>query len=266
MRPLLGTFVEAGAAGAVAGQALDIAFAAIEQAQQRWSFHDGASELSRINASCGTFVAVSRATVRLLLLARGLMHRSSGAFDITVGGQLVRDGVLPDHPGPAPLPRGCADDIELSGDAVRLRRPLRLTLDGIAKGYAVDAGILAMRRAGAAGGWINAGGDLRAFGDLALPISRREPDGRIVQLGQLHNAAVATSLVAARRDARFPACLVAPDGLAAHTGVHTVLASSAWRADALTKVAAASHADKRRATVAALGGLLLDSLPAPGKR
>lgn len=266
MRPLLGTFVEAGALGAGADAAIGAAFAAIEAAQQRWSFQDGASELSRINASCGEFVSVSQATVRLLVLARALMRRTGGAFDITVGGRLVMAGVLPGHPGNTPLPRGDAGDIELVRElargAVRLRRPLRLTLDGIAKGYAVDAGIQAMRRAGAAGGWINAGGDLRVYGELALPVSRREADGRITQLGQLRNAAVATSLVAPQRDDSFPGYIVAPDGTPAHPGVHTVVARSAWRADALTKVAATCPAATRRATVAGLGGLLLESQPA----
>jgi FAD:protein FMN transferase len=262
MRPLLGTFVEAGAVGAGADAAIGAAFAAIEAAQQRWSFQDGGSELSRINASCGAFVPVSRATVRLLVLACALMRRTRGAFDITVGGRLVMAGVLPGHPGATPLPRGEAADIELARGAVRLRRPLRLTLDGIAKGYAVDAAIQAMRRASAAAGWINAGGDLRVYGDLALPISRREPDGGIAQLGQLRNAAVATSLVAVQRDASFPGCIVAPDGTPAHPGVHTVVARSAWRADALTKVAATCPAATRRATVAGLGGLLLEPHPA----
>lgn len=256
MRPLLGTFVEAGALGPGADSAIGAAFAAIEAAQQRWSFQDGASELSRINAGCGELVPASRSTIRLLVLARALMRRTQGAFDITVGGRLVLAGVLPDHGGPLPLPRGCADDIELARNAVRLRRPLRLTLDGIAKGYAVDAGIQALRRAGASGGWINAGGDLRVYGDLALPLSRREPDGSIVQLGQLRNAAVATSLVAAQRDDSFPALVIAPDGATAHAGVHTVVARSAWRADALAKVAAVTPAAARHATVSRLGGYL----------
>ena len=136
MRPLLGTFVEAGARGPGADAAINAAFAATEQAQQLWSFQDSASELSRINAGGGVYVAASRPTLRLLALACALMRRTGGAFDITVGGQLVIDGVLPDHGGPAPLPRGQADDIELARGAVRLRRPVRLTLDGIAKGYA----------------------------------------------------------------------------------------------------------------------------------
>ncbi|GAB2862768.1 FAD:protein FMN transferase [Pseudoduganella ginsengisoli] len=256
MRPLLGTFVEAAAVGAGAEKAIQAAFAAIAAAQQRWSFQDSASELSRINAGNGAFVPASRATVRLLVLARALMRCTQGRFDITVGGHLVMAGVLPDHGGPAPLPRGCADDIELAPGAVRLRRPLRLTLDGIAKGYAVDAGIQALRRAGAPAGWVNAGGDLRVYGELALPVSRREPDGRIVQLGQLRNAAVATSLVASQRDDSFPALVIAPDGATAHAGVHTVIARSAWRADALAKVAAVTPADMRHATVLGLGGYL----------
>ena len=205
-------------------------------------------------------------TLRLLRVAAALTRASQGAFDCTVGGELVRQGALPDHGGTPALPRGEADDIEFGAGWARLRRPVRITLDGIAKGYAIDLAVRAMRSAGASAGWVNAGGDLRAFGDLALPVSRRELDGRITPLGALRNAALASSRAATPGaqpddDARFPARIVAAPGRAPSTGVWTVLARSAWRADALTKVAATAPAAQRAAQVQRLGGCLL---PAAG--
>lgn len=260
MRAVLGTFVEVGVNGA-GPAALDAAFAALDQAQARWSFQDPDSELSRLNRAPGEQVPMRRATLRLLALARLLARRSGGLFDPTVGAELVRRGVLPDHGGPAPLARGSADDIELGVDWARLRRPVRLTLDGIAKGWAVDRALGALRRAGASGGWVNAGGDLRVFGDASLLVQRRESDGSLRTLGTLRNGALASSRAGAF-DPDFPTVLLAPRELAPD-GIWSVLAASAARADALTKVAAACAPALRAATVASLGGHLVDTLEAP---
>jgi len=257
MRPGLGTFVEVGALGNEA--AIDAAFIEIDAAQRRWSFQDPASELSRLNAGPGEWFPVERATVRLLRLARRLMLASGGRFDCTLGGALVRAGVLPDHGGARPLTRGDAADIELAPGHARLRRPLRLTLDGIAKGAAVDLAIAALRRRGAAAGWVNAGGDLRVFGGLELPVHRREADGRLVAIGSLRDGALATSVVthddAAGRES-FSGRIAGRPGRHPAAGTWTVLARSAWRADALTKVAANSSRTQRAGLVERLGGRL----------
>ena len=259
MRPMLGTFVEVQAQGLHAEHAIDDAWAAIEQAQRDWSVQDPSSELSRLNAQPGRRVRVSGRTRRLLQLARGLMRRSQGLFDITVGGHLTALGVLPDH-GVQWLPRGHADDIDIGPDGVLLRRPVRLTLDGIAKGYAVDLAVAALQRAGAGAGLINAGGDLRVFGDLTVPVHRRRADGGVGLIGGVRQAAVATSLVQApgERDARWPALLLGPEGRGPAPGAWTVLALRAWRADALTKVAAACPAHARAQLIQQLGGCLID--------
>ncbi|RZI83607.1 MAG: FAD:protein FMN transferase [Rubrivivax sp.] len=266
MRPLLGTFVEVCARGGDATQAaVDAAFASIQRAHSLWSFQDPDSELSRLNAAPGLAMAVQADTLRLLRIAKALMQLSDGHFDCTVGGMLVQAGALPDHGGPPALPRGCLDDIELRGHEVRLRRPVRITLDGLAKGYAVDLAIRALKRQGARAGWVNAGGDLRAFGDLTLPLQRRELDGRFTPLGGLREAAMASSRGTASlsADEDFPACIVAPDGQQTPIGIWTVLARSAWRADALTKVAATAPAAQRDALVRRLGGQLLAPQPVP---
>ena len=250
MRPLLGTFVEVAAAApapAQADAAIDAAFAALQRAQALWSAQDPASELSRLNrAPPGQPQPLSAATLRLLTIAQALMRASAGAFDIT-GGSGGADGLL-------------------LGPRWALRRgaPV-LTLDGIAKGFAVDLGVAALRRQGAAAGWINAGGDLRAFGELTLPVQRRGADGRLQALGGLRDAALASSWVpvadeqAADEAAAFPGRIRSGGATPAAPGVWTVIARSAWRADALTKVAACSPAAQRAEAVQRLGGRWIEA-------
>lgn len=255
MRPLLGTYVEVGARGMQAASAIEAAFAAIEAAQRDWSFHDAGSALSRLNRNPATRVALCRNTLRLLRAARAMMRASEGAFDCTIGGELVRRGALPDHGGPPCLARGEAEDIDIGPDWAMLRRPVRLSLDGIAKGYAVDLAVAALRRHGADAGWVNAGGDMRVTGDIALPVQRREHDGSLTDLGALREAALASSRTGAA-EPEFAALIVGP-ATAPPAGVWTVIAKSAWRADALTKVAANLPEAVRSARIKALGGCLV---------
>ena len=74
--------------------------------------------------------------------------------------------------------------------------------------------------------------------------------------GQLANGACATS-AAGLDPTRFPAQLIADDQ-PVRFGQWTVLANQAWLADALTKVAAASHKDDAPGQIRRLGGFLLD--------
>lgn len=260
MQPLLGTYVDVWARAPHPQAALDAAFASVHQAQKCWSFHDAGSQLSLLNATPQQKVRLDSPTLRLLRAARALMRESGGAFDCTVGGMLVEQGVLPGHPGPAAMPRGLADDIEIGPGWALLRRPVRITLDGIAKGYAVDLAVRALRLGGATAGWVNAGGDMRVFGDVALPVQRREMDGQLSSLGALRNAALASSRSAPcphPDDESFPGRIVGAPGRVPAPGVWSVLARSAWRADALTKVAANVPAAERAQWVSKLGGCLL---------
>jgi len=271
MRPLLGTYVEIALHTQDSAQApgleraIERAFATIAHAQRLWSFQDPDSELSRLNLQPGRRVPVSPATQRLLRLSRALTRLSEGRFNFTLGGSLVARGVLPDHGGPSALPVGEPDDVELGPGWAHLRRPVRLTLDGIAKGYAVDQAVRLLRGAGVPGGWVNAGGDLRVFGEGAVPVRRREADGRLQSLGALRNGAIATSVTAPTPElaSAFPGRLLGAAGEPATPGTWTVLAQRAWRADALTKVAANSPPEQRAAAVAKLGGRLVEVPLAP---
>lgn len=256
MRPVLGTFVEIGVfhARPAAAQAIAAAFEALENIERLMSFQDPASELSRLNATRGSWIALSRHTLRVLRLARAMTEASGGAFNCTVGGALVACGRLPDHGNEASLPAGVADDIELRGNHACLRRPVRITLDGIAKGYAVDCALAVLRHRGHPDAWINAGGDLAVRGHYAMPVRVRGSETVL----ELRNAALATSVSGAEFDASLPGSIVDARAATIASGTWSVLAHRAWRADALTKVAALIAAKDRSAMLARFGGRLLD--------
>ena len=253
-KPLLGTFVEISAEGtdrAGTLAAITAAFGVIEHIHQSLSFQNGDSDLTRLNRARGAWVDLPSDALRLLRLARAMGRASGGLFNATVGGQMVALGVLPDHGFGAYLPVGSADDTEIDGSRARLRRGVLVTLDGIAKGYAVDRAVRVLKRHGVASGIVNAGGDLRVFGDIAEPVSRRELDGSLTPVGLLKAGALATSMRHQVPDDRFPGHIVGAGG----SGVFTVMAAQAWRADALTKVASLAAAPE--AMIARLGGHLL---------
>ena len=121
---------------------------------------------------------------------------------------------------------------------------LHADLGGIAKGYAVDCAVTALRAAGVAQGWVNAGGDVRVFGDWQLPLQVRSPAdaSQCIPCTVLHNRAAATSAHAPSLEADPPGALYhgvsrerAPAG---HSW--TVAAPHCMTADALTKVVAAT--------------------------
>lgn len=275
MRPMLGTFVEIVARGPepLAATGIEAAFEAIGTIQHSMSFHDPHSELSAINLQAWRQpVSVSRDTFRVLCNARHIARLSDGLFDITVGARLVREGRLPDH-GFDALDREGWDAIELlPGHRVRLKRPVVITLDGIAKGYAVDAAVKTLLAHGITRGVVNAGGDLRLFGPDALPIAVREASGEVTSLGEWRNTAMATSAVGLSVEdrTRFPSCILTPNGCDGRACPHfnacprawTVMAGETWRADALTKVAALAPATERAQRVARLGGRLMETSPA----
>lgn len=265
MQPWLGTFVEVGVATAPAAErSIAAAFAAVAEVHRRLSYQDRDSDLSRLNRANGRSVRLNRLSMTVLRLARALMQASGGRFNCTVGGALERLRILPPPDAAAPLEHGGVDDIVITDvQCARLRRPVHVTLDGIAKGFAVDRAVAALRAHGVASGWVNAGGDLRVFGAISLPLVLRVADG-FRAVGGIANGAAATSVTRSRPEASFPGRIVSTGGAQVHRGSWTVLARHAWRADALTKVAALLPPAQRAATIGRLGGTLLE--PGTGPR
>jgi thiamine biosynthesis lipoprotein len=130
----------------------------------------------------------------------------------------------------------------LSSNRVGVRDPMPdLDLGGIAKGFAVDRAVDALREKGVESGLVNAGGDLRAFGTVAQPFAIRDPQtpSQIYHLGVLQGEAVATSTNAT--DPRGRGRLLRAGGrrLWIGRGSVSVRAVSCMMADALCKVVAA---------------------------
>ena len=229
-RPLLGTYVEIEADSV---EAIEAGFAAIAKIHALMSAHDPDSELSRINRfGHESPVEVSGETRRVVERALHWSRESGGAFDVVgAGSKSFASGRIPRHRG-QPTPR--AEDfsaMSLSDDGVRLLEPACLDLGGIAKGFAVDQAVATMRCAGAERGFVNAGGDLFAFGPNPWPVAVVHPLTRrpLVEV-ELRDEALATSALFADGSA---------DHLPASAGWMSVSvrAANACDADALTKVA-----------------------------
>ena len=219
--------VEARAAEvATAERAIHAAFTAIHYVE--WLLHPTrrGSELALLNRLApGARRLVHPWTAGVLRLSRELCARSGGIFEPALPGQ------------------GSIMNWELTGPrGVYLRRHALVDLGGIAKGYAVDQAVTAMRRAGAHAGLVNAGGDLRVYGADYWLVSVRDQDGpfqyRPLQQLPLRNLALAASGDSGDSRPREhrgyyqrgETVRRAPPGAA------TVIAPSAALADALTKV------------------------------
>lgn len=175
---MLGTLVEVrvpDSPGAAA--AFELAFAAVQRVHRLMSRQHPDSDVSRINrAPADERIAIDPWTWDVLRRAKDLHRATGGLFDCTLAASF--------------------DDLQLAdGDTVILRRPVTVSLDGIAKGYAVDRAVDALRTAGVAACTVNAGGDLRVFGDEPQTIHVRHPraPGSFVAIGDVKDAAVATS-------------------------------------------------------------------------
>jgi FAD:protein FMN transferase len=251
-RPLLGTFVEiavAGAAPAAMNAATDDAFAAIAEVHRLMSFHEPASDVSRLNRHASPdAVAVHPWTYQVLDLAFELHRSSAGTFDVTVAPALQALGLLPRVVGGAALPPATAGSValELCPDCrVRIVQPgVTLDLGGIAKGFAVDRAVDALRRHDMPRALVNAGGDMAAFGhDQPVPVHIRDPRNPLAVLyrSAIQNEAMATSggrIDPVRAAASAGSAIVEPRSrqpVRAIAGA-TVRAATCVVADALTKV------------------------------
>lgn len=212
-QPWLGTLVEVGIRKCEGDSdaAFSAAFAAVARMHNAMSPQRAQSDLARFNAApAGAAIDCDEWTLAVLAAARELGEASAGAFDVSLGsggpgGWSVQNKTL-----------------------CKQLAATRLDLGGIAKGEAVDRACAALRAAGVSAGWVNAGGDLRAFGDIGLPVHVRDPENSALTLplAELHEGSIATSRF---NPAQYPATLFRQVSVAAP--------QCRW-ADALTKVMA----------------------------
>ena len=253
-QPWLGTFVEIAASGGCDLQddlqeAVDAAFDAVAQVHRLMSFHDAESDVSRINREghAGP-VAVHPWTYQVLATALELNRRSGGCFDVTVAPLLQQRGLLP---GDADM-LGLDDSTAIAGQAIELlgenrlrcrNAGIKIDLGGIAKGFAVDRAIDALRSRGVVHGVVNAGGDLAVFGPAPEWVHIRNPKTayEILYAVEIADAALASSgrVFDPHRSAKAGETAVfdpKTNGPVHAVAGATVRAPSCMIADALTKV------------------------------
>lgn len=213
--PVMGTILRASASAPdspAAERALRAAKAEVFRVDSLMSTYRSDSDLSRVNAAAGSgrWVEVSAATARVLEEALDWARATDGAFDPTSGPLADAWGFHRGEPSmPAPSRADSAArlvgwrqiDGETSGRRVRLPRPgMRLDFGAIAKGWALDRAVKAMREAGAAGGTVDLGGNVSAFGRpprrherwrLGIRHPRRED--RLAGVLEVDSGSVATS-------------------------------------------------------------------------
>ena len=134
------------------------------------------SQISRLNkAKASQPVTISPETMEVLLASRKFFAVTGGAFDVTckpiveLWKQAAKNNRLPSDADLAQARKSCGwDKIVLGGGLVeKLDSSAGVDLGGIAKGYAIDLAVKAMKQAGAIGGIVNVGGDVRCFGRKA---------------------------------------------------------------------------------------------------
>jgi thiamine biosynthesis lipoprotein len=186
------------------------AFAKLVEVDEMMSDYISDSELSRVNreAFAGA-VTVSDELFEVLSKAVEYSRVSGGAFDVTIG-PVVDLWHKAEESGIKPTDEQIAAAKAKVGYEKMLLDPkkntvvfmvdgMRLDLGGIAKGYAIDKAVEAMRAAGAVGGMVDVGGDIRCFGKpaeknkWAIGLQDPDTDTGLLMVIELGDNAIATS-------------------------------------------------------------------------
>jgi thiamine biosynthesis lipoprotein len=167
---------------AKADQANEAVLAAMRHIDATMSTYKPSSEVSQVNARAADGpMPISKELFDLLVTAKEYSRLTEGAFDITYAsvGYLYdfRKRIHPDEAHiRAALPAVNYEHVLLDAEHQTVQfsqKGVRIDLGGIAKGYAVDCGIEAMRKAGITHGYVAAGGDSRMIGDQRRGIGHR---------------------------------------------------------------------------------------------
>ncbi len=197
----------------IAQKGIDDAFARLRQIEELASVHLEDSEISKVNSFAFLEpVKVSDPVFEILQAAVDYGKLTNGAFDITVGPLIeIWQAAAEANSIPAPeqLEKALAkvgfDKIHLDPNNKTVRfgvEGMKLDLGGIAKGYAIDRAVAALKQAGSVGGMVDIGGDIRCFGTPAKGkkswlIGLQDPDlsqkDQNLLVLKLSDAAVATS-------------------------------------------------------------------------
>jgi len=186
--------------------ALRAAFNEVHRIHHLMNAHQQSSEVSALNRE-GYYEDASDDTRHVVQKANSFSDRFEGSFDITVlpllklwEENISKDKIPTDAEITKRLELVNYRNIFIEGRNIRFRKQgMGITLAGVAKGYAVDKAIEALRRSHIKHALVNAGGDMRAIGgkgeNVPWRIGIRDPRNhtRVVTAVELYDQAVATS-------------------------------------------------------------------------
>ncbi|MDD5328145.1 MAG: FAD:protein FMN transferase [Phycisphaerae bacterium] len=177
-REVMGTFVRIVAVAAdsdTAEMCVEVGLAEVERIDGLMSRYKSDSDVSELNREgFSRVVKVSQSTYEVLRRSIEFSKLSGGAFDVTVGPLMELwhlAGEANTLPTDAELEQvhsrvGYGKLImDANEESIRFAAEgMRVDLGGIAKGYAIDKAVEVMRKAGAAGGMVDIGGEIKCFG------------------------------------------------------------------------------------------------------
>ena len=191
---------------AVAERAIDAAIAELRRVDRTMTRFSNESDIGRANLFSGQPVSVERDTAFVIAEALRWANLTGGAFDPAIGGIVQAWDVTHRHEPPRreliePL-AGQALYKAVEVDASRVffhDARARIDLGAIAKGFAVDRAVEALRANGVRNAVVEAGGDLYAMGkavdgdDWQIGIQAPDDDRALAAMVPASDCAIATS-------------------------------------------------------------------------
>ncbi len=206
-RVLMGTIINLAviAENKAAGEAAVAAtFAELERQIAIFDHRTAGTPVSMLNAA-GQVANPPAELVEVLNMAAAISEQTNGAFDVTIKPliDLYQNSV--DLPDEAAVQQALAlvdyRKLQIAADQISFVQPgMAITLDGIAKGYVVDAGVAELKKQGFDNVFVEAGGDLMAAGSKATETpwrvgvqAPREEQSGLVATFNISDQAAATS-------------------------------------------------------------------------
>ena len=170
--------------GDSAEKAIDAAFSEIEKIESLTNFYAAGSEISLINKNAGiSAMKVSPEVLEVIGKALSVSEMTDGAFDVTIGAVTrLYDFHKKISPEESILRKNLSlvnyRDVTIDRLASTIflkKKGMLIDAGGIAKGYAADKAVTALRKMGILSGLVAIAGDIKAFG--------QKPDGKPWQIG-----------------------------------------------------------------------------------
>ncbi|MCK4245387.1 MAG: FAD:protein FMN transferase [Candidatus Omnitrophica bacterium] len=169
-----------------ARRVIDLALEKIRAEERNLSYFSAESELSKINKQAGKgWVKVSPELLSLIKTSLCYSQLTDGAFNIAISPLeslyrcAKRENRVPSQKEKRKAISLCNYKkiaINEKRKMVRLsQKEMALDLGGIAKGYIVDETVKLLQKEGIKNGMVNAGGDLKVFGEKSYRIAIRNP-------------------------------------------------------------------------------------------